>query len=846
MLPVPLMDVGERDIPRPVDLGRLQDRLQSAAEAGASRAWWLTGASGSGKSIAVAELMWGLAGQGVGCALLDESDVSALSTLPPDPRDLALALRPPEVDDALWRARVKRGAVVLILDGLTDAPGGRTGPSTDMVGRLVSGRQPFPVLVTSRREPAAEHGERVARYSLPPWGRRSIRDYLAARGLPGEAPLARLAAAGIDGLVANPFCLSLVVRLLHADAVLPRTRAGLLLSAAGAAPAAGSGERTAHFLALSLANFDIALAARGRALPALAWALDGPPHLCGDWVGLHPSPDMAVGAVIEGSLAHERPDLLFDVVVANHGVLSKRRQKDCWSAAGGSLLGVRRVRNLALAAILGLPDLALRQALSGGVLDAVEKEDIAIYRAVRSALLARTLTEHGLDELHADSAESDVELATPTDIDPLAGAILQLRQATGSYRRAAANALGHVGDRGAVEALMKTLEPGIERDPKVRGSATNALGQIGDRRSAPMLIRVLGGTDEREARVRASAATALGRIGDRGAVAALASALDLGREGEARVRGSAANALGFLGDTRATEALCGLLAAGAEPDPRVRASAATALGRIGDPAAVPALAFVLDPGGDDDANVRASAVQALGELRDPEGMVALARVLDCGLEREAFVRVSAANALGLIADRRAVLALTRVLEPGVEPDAAVRGAAASTLGQLGDAAAVLALVTLLQPTVERDAVVRARVVKALGLIGERATVPTLLGVLAGSGSQGGPPTDSGAGPETDAFVRGAAADALGRIGDPRAVPALVQALDPAANPDPDLRVCAVVALANIGDRTAIPALSKVLERGTEPDPGVRRAVTDALRSLSVSSAGKPGRTENRA
>ena len=826
MLPAPLMDVGEPDAPRPVDLGRLQDRLQTAAEAGASRAWWLTGGSGSGKSIVVAELMWALTAQGVGCALLDESDLSSLSRLPMDPRDLALALRPPEVDDALWRARVKRGAVVLILDGLTDVPGGRAGPSTDIVGRLVSGRQPFPVLVTSRREPAADHADRVARYSLPPWGRRSIRDYLAARGFPGDAPLAQLAAAGLDGLAANPFCLSLVARLLDADTVLPRTRAGLLLGAAEAAPSPGTGGRTARFLQLALANFDIALAARGRALPALAWALDGPPHLCGDWVGLHPSPDMAAEAAIDGALAHERPDLLFDVVVANRGVLSKRRQTDCWSAAGRSLLGVRRVRNLALAALLGLPDLALRQALSGGALDGVEKEDIAVYRAVRSALLARTLTENRLDELHADPADSDVGPATPTDMDPLAGAILQLRRATGSYRRAAANALGHIGEHGAVEALMKTLEPGVEREPKVRGSATNALGQIGDRRSVPMLIRVLTGTEEPEARVRASAATALGRIGDREAVAALASSTDLGRESEARVRGAAANALGLLGDARATESLCGLLAAGVEPDPRVRASAATALGRIADPAAVHALARVLGPGADDDANVRASAVQALGEIRDQEGVAALARVLEHTLERDAFVRASAADALGLIADRSAVLPLTRVLEPGVEPDASVRGAAASTLGQLGDAAAVQALATLLQ--VERDAVVRARVVKALGLIGERATVPALVGVLE-------------AGLEMDAFVRGAAADALGRIGDRRAIPALVRALDPAANPDPDLRICAAIALANIGDRAAISALSTVLEPGTEPDPGVRRAVADALRSLSASPAGKPAR-----
>ncbi|MSP55805.1 MAG: HEAT repeat domain-containing protein, partial [Myxococcales bacterium] len=755
--------------------------------------------------------------------------------------DLALAIRPPEVDDALWKARVMRGAVVLILDGLTDLPGGQEGLGADLVGRLISGRQPFPVLVTSRRVHAPEHGGRVARCDLPPWRRSTILQYLESRSLPVGATLGQFNVAGLEGLVSNPVWLDLAVRLLNAGVALPRTRAGLLVRAAKAPLGEGAGEREARCLQRLLGRFHIALSACGSALPDLAWALDGPPHFCADWVGLHSSPDGAAVAVIQGALTHNRPDLLIDVVVANHGVLADQVRTECWNAAGRGLLAARPVRSLTLAAVLGLPDSVLRQALSGGVLDAVEQQDLAVYRAVRSALLAHTLTEGRLHELHADLhvdvhadlhadfTESVAELAAPPDLDPLAGAIFQLRQATGSYRRAAANALGHIGDQGALDALAKTLEPGVEKEPKVRGSATNALGQIGDRRAVPVLVRVLTGHFEPEARVRASAATALGRIGDRGAVPALASALLVSAEVEARVRGAAANALGLLGDARATEALCGILAAGVEPDPRVRASAATALGRIGDPAAVRALALVLEPGAEDDGNVRASAVHAIGELRDSEGMAALAPVLDVAVERDAFVRASAANALGLIADRGAVLPLNRVLESGFEPDAVVRGAAASALGQLGDGNSVGALVGLLQPSKERDAVVRARVIKALGLIRDRTTVPALIGVLE-------------AGVETDAFVRGAGADALGRIGDCRAVPALIRALDPSANPEPDLRLCAVIALANIGDRGALPGLMKALEPGVESDPSVRRALADAVRSLSTSPMGKPGRS----
>jgi len=115
----------------------------------------------------------------------------------------------------------------------------------------------------------------------------------------------------------------------------------------------------------------------------------------------------------------------------------------------------------------------------------------------------------------------------------VAGLVERLTDKKDSVRGAAAVALGHIADPSAVTALAAVLNPqaGLatskksqkskrEQNPFVLRSAARALGQIGNRAGVPALIGLL--KDEKsEADVRREAASALGEIGDASAVPAL-------------------------------------------------------------------------------------------------------------------------------------------------------------------------------------------------------------------------------------------------------------------------------------------------------------------------------------
>ncbi|MBZ0285113.1 MAG: HEAT repeat domain-containing protein [Anaerolineae bacterium] len=136
-------------------------------------------------------------------------------------------------------------------------------------------------------------------------------------------------------------------------------------------------------------------------------------------------------------------------------------------------------------------------------------------------------------------------------------------------RRDIANLLGQIGDPRAVPMLARTLwdkEPSVmqaalrafqmigegaipglitllqHKDEKLRIAAAWALGEIGNREAVPALIKTL--EDRRSAALRQQAADALGRIGDAEAVNALSRALG---DREKEVRKEAADALRKIG-----------------------------------------------------------------------------------------------------------------------------------------------------------------------------------------------------------------------------------------------------------------------------------------------------------
>ncbi|MBC7226945.1 MAG: HEAT repeat domain-containing protein [Thermoflexales bacterium] len=171
-------------------------------------------------------------------------------------------------------------------------------------------------------------------------------------------------------------------------------------------------------------------------------------------------------------------------------------------------------------------------------------------------------------------------------------------------RRAAAIALGKIGDPRAVPSLLEALQ---DADEGVRRGAREALVRIGAP-AVPGLLQALWDADEW---VRREAAWALGRIGDSQAVPGLLEAL---RGAEWWVR-QAAVALERIG----APAVPGLLEALRDADADVRGAVEKVLAKIGAPA-VPGLLEALR---DADKRVRGAAAEALRRIGDPRGLKAV-------------------------------------------------------------------------------------------------------------------------------------------------------------------------------------------------------------------------------
>jgi HEAT repeat protein len=115
---------------------------------------------------------------------------------------------------------------------------------------------------------------------------------------------------------------------------------------------------------------------------------------------------------------------------------------------------------------------------------------------------------------------------------------------------AAVQALGTIGDPGAVEPLIEVIES--ESPDGVKKDAITALGMLGDARAVPVLIRCLSVSD-RNPQYDRVAVEALGAIGDPGAVGPLIEVIE--SDSPDGVKKDAITALGMLGDARAVPVL---------------------------------------------------------------------------------------------------------------------------------------------------------------------------------------------------------------------------------------------------------------------------------------------------
>lgn len=236
-------------------------------------------------------------------------------------------------------------------------------------------------------------------------------------------------------------------------------------------------------------------------------------------------------------------------------------------------------------------------------------------------------------------------------------------------RRDAAKALGELGDRAAIPALVEALRrrsryAADESQPEhvSRAAAAVALGKIGDPAAADALLEVISDPFN----LGTAASTALGRLRPPPIDRIVAATQDANKWRRAR----AAMALGEIGDRSTFEAIANLTLDSHE---HVRRAAAAALDKLRDPRAIgPLLRLLENPG--ETSFVRSYAAMALGGLKDASATPTLLAATDSS---DALLRRAAARALCRIEAPEARPTLERMAES--DPDKTVRDVVARYL-----------------------------------------------------------------------------------------------------------------------------------------------------------------------
>jgi HEAT repeat protein len=183
--------------------------------------------------------------------------------------------------------------------------------------------------------------------------------------------------------------------------------------------------------------------------------------------------------------------------------------------------------------------------------------------------------------------------------------------------------------------VVKVFDEASGDDPRVRRYLALALGRLGDRRAVPALLKAVddaaGDGARADPETQVYAVWALGVIGDPQAVPRLVT---LARSEDAGLRKAAVHALGAFPTEDARVALATALA---DPVTDVRWNAAVALARRRDPAAAPVLLSMMDraelakvPGLSDEQRSEAmvQAVAASAALQDPQLDAMVVRLRD--------------------------------------------------------------------------------------------------------------------------------------------------------------------------------------------------------------------------
>jgi HEAT repeat protein len=264
-----------------------------------------------------------------------------------------------------------------------------------------------------------------------------------------------------------------------------------------------------------------------------------------------------------------------------------------------------------------------------------------------------------------------------------------------SERSGAAMALGEIGDKRAVPALLAALND----EKEVCAEAAKALGKLDAKEALPALFKLV---DSKEWDVRYNSFIAIGRIGtDDEQFNKLVLMLKEGSYESAR-------ALSNIKTERSAKALVDEFT-----NNKINREATKAVSKIGE-AAVPVLIKALDH---KDYKVRHRAAEALGLIGDSRASKALIKEMENGTivtKRKSIV------ALGRIKDPKAVDALIKVLKSGNEEQ---RKLAAQALGRIKSPKAVRPLIAAAS---DPDDHVKYRALEALGAIKDKRAIPALL------------------------------------------------------------------------------------------------------------------------
>lgn len=423
---------------------------------------------------------------------------------------------------------------------------------------------------------------------------------------------------------------------------------------------------------------------------------------------------------------------------------------------------------------------------------------------------------------HAGARRPAVEALVARGVRATDALIAELASADADVRRAAALALGRIGDPRASEPLLTLLD---DEDPATIIAAAGALGAIGNPVAFEALVATLGHDNTA---VRHAVVSAINSIGH---AATPQQALALIASPDERLREAGARIAGYFGYP---ECLSDVIRLTADPSESVRRSAVEHLAFFDDARVLPALSYALN---DDSAVVRAAASRALAHA-EPTGLEALLRnALADGDARVRYQAVQAVNAQGarafsaeLVRVARedasipvriaAINALARFREPDAVPlltglaeheEVDLAAAALGALGALDTPQAAAALERALHAD---DARIQLAALNASEEIHARALQHALLELGRGTGDE--------------AIARRAIALAA-RYADDEAIDALID-----MTAEPERRRVVIEALAQSGTAQ----VARIAHGLRHPDAEVRQATVQTLARMKLPAASR--------